>query len=351
MEELLCSNPCCVKTQELSQAQCRIAFLEVQLSAALAAMSNLRLADAPPSQSRLQSLPQELLDQIASYMDSKSILPLCHAVPSLKHISKAIFDVGATFIMPIDWLWPEFQLPVQFHDVPDQLGIKRLPLSPLGLTSARNRWKVETLLNLITQYDGVAKVQIHSFEYFDSIVDLLPNTIDLCIAGSVNDSAFLTYKGQDPYESVLRLFCIQNPPRKRLKIRRLDVPCFFFGTDYLQHENVVDIAKRVQILRIFGISENNVLQILDFPQLQQLELDADQETSHEKIHECLTLVTRHGSLKRVTFEYFTLEEEETRRKVLESIMWKFDLEKIGWMCFESVGPIYKNPCVVWERKK
>ncbi|KAJ3065827.1 hypothetical protein HDU99_004042, partial [Rhizoclosmatium hyalinum] len=46
-------------------------------------------------QPTLESLPDEVLDQIARLVNDKdSIMNLCHAVPYYKYISKAIYDVA-----------------------------------------------------------------------------------------------------------------------------------------------------------------------------------------------------------------------------------------------------------------
>ncbi|KAJ3382897.1 hypothetical protein HDU80_001437 [Chytriomyces hyalinus] len=51
-------------------------------------------APSIPSRSRLESMPPEILDRIASFVTGASILQLCHAVRYYKYISQAMFDFG-----------------------------------------------------------------------------------------------------------------------------------------------------------------------------------------------------------------------------------------------------------------
>ncbi|TPX54850.1 hypothetical protein CcCBS67573_g09525 [Chytriomyces confervae] len=62
-----------------------------------------------------ETMPPEILNRIVQYVDSKSILPLCHSLPYYKYISRAMFDFARPFpnerYTPSE-LWPDMQLPI-----------------------------------------------------------------------------------------------------------------------------------------------------------------------------------------------------------------------------------------------
>ncbi|TPX70117.1 hypothetical protein CcCBS67573_g06640 [Chytriomyces confervae] len=68
----------------------------------------------PPSRPTLESMPPEILDQIASCVSGQDILRLCHAVRYFKYISKAMFDFALPLQMqqpprPVE-LWPRLNV-------------------------------------------------------------------------------------------------------------------------------------------------------------------------------------------------------------------------------------------------
>ncbi|KAJ3260042.1 hypothetical protein HDU77_001559 [Chytriomyces hyalinus] len=60
-----------------------------------------------------ETMPPEMLDRIVQFVDGKSILPLCHALPYFKYISTAMFDFARRFpeekYTPSK-LWPNIHL-------------------------------------------------------------------------------------------------------------------------------------------------------------------------------------------------------------------------------------------------
>ncbi|KAJ3231974.1 hypothetical protein HDU78_007421 [Chytriomyces hyalinus] len=61
-----------------------------------------------------ETMPPEILDRIAQFVDSDSILPLCHALPYYKYISTAMFNFAHRFpeekYTPSK-LWPDMHFP------------------------------------------------------------------------------------------------------------------------------------------------------------------------------------------------------------------------------------------------
>ncbi|KAJ3398001.1 hypothetical protein HDU80_009385 [Chytriomyces hyalinus] len=50
-----------------------------------------------PATPMLESMPPEILNQIASFVSSNDIIQLCHAVPYYKYISKAMYNVACAY--------------------------------------------------------------------------------------------------------------------------------------------------------------------------------------------------------------------------------------------------------------
>ncbi|KAJ3232241.1 hypothetical protein HDU77_000895, partial [Chytriomyces hyalinus] len=61
-----------------------------------------------------ETMPPEILDHIAQFVDGKSILPLCHSLPYYKYISAAMFEFAHRFPFE-DYtpsrLWPDMHFP------------------------------------------------------------------------------------------------------------------------------------------------------------------------------------------------------------------------------------------------
>ncbi|KAJ3226830.1 hypothetical protein HDU81_007097 [Chytriomyces hyalinus] len=122
----------------------------------LAAFSDLQSATAtvphpePTPQAQdasLESMPSEILDRIVSFVGYDSILPLCHAVPYFKYISKAMFEVSYVYpseaAKPHD-LWPVFNIPDE--EMPR-------PLIPL-----QHLYAVEVYSRVLSKHGGSANV-------------------------------------------------------------------------------------------------------------------------------------------------------------------------------------------------
>ncbi|KAJ3225758.1 hypothetical protein HDU78_010569 [Chytriomyces hyalinus] len=61
-----------------------------------------------------ETMPPEILNRIVQFVDSESILPLCHSIPYYKYISTAMFDFAHRFPFEAykpSKLWPEMHLP------------------------------------------------------------------------------------------------------------------------------------------------------------------------------------------------------------------------------------------------
>ncbi|KAI8833632.1 hypothetical protein BJ741DRAFT_650550 [Chytriomyces cf. hyalinus JEL632] len=62
-----------------------------------------------------ETIPPDILDRIAQFVDADSILPLCHSMPYYKYIATAMFDYARRFpndgYTPYE-LWPNMSLPM-----------------------------------------------------------------------------------------------------------------------------------------------------------------------------------------------------------------------------------------------
>ncbi|KAJ3381985.1 hypothetical protein HDU80_001656, partial [Chytriomyces hyalinus] len=79
--------------------------------------SNIKLTSCLGSITRsaaFETMPPEILVRIAQFVDSKSILPLCHSIPCYKYISAAMFDFAHRFPYKeytLSKLWPDMYFP------------------------------------------------------------------------------------------------------------------------------------------------------------------------------------------------------------------------------------------------
>ncbi|KAJ3014199.1 UNVERIFIED_CONTAM: hypothetical protein HDU68_000389 [Siphonaria sp. JEL0065] len=221
----------------------------------------------PKDTNRAYVLPFEIWEQIASNTDCTTIVPLSHAIPCLKHISKALYDVGASFKMSVDWLWPNMYLPVLFRKA-SSMGLKTLPYDILDSrcifdekrdeekedkeeknNSVQNKppTTVQTLTKLVTRHGGVVKVMAHSVAYFDSIQPFLPKTIDVYIPASQNGDLYDVFVASEDESYGIILETITQ--QYNHKIRSLDLPFEDDdGTDCLVDSLVLKAAKKVEIL-------------------------------------------------------------------------------------------------------
>ncbi|KAI8823800.1 hypothetical protein BJ741DRAFT_634315 [Chytriomyces cf. hyalinus JEL632] len=81
---------------------------------------SINSAPAMPSRSTLESMPPEILDQIASLVSSGDIVRLCHAIRSFKYISQAMFDFARVLnkpLKPVD-LWPRIKVRTNLYSIP-----------------------------------------------------------------------------------------------------------------------------------------------------------------------------------------------------------------------------------------
>ncbi|KAJ3232579.1 hypothetical protein HDU77_000821, partial [Chytriomyces hyalinus] len=67
-----------------------------------------------------ETMPPEILDHIAQFVDGESILPLCHSLPYYKYISAAMFDFKIRFedeMYKPSKLWPDMHFPGTYSDI------------------------------------------------------------------------------------------------------------------------------------------------------------------------------------------------------------------------------------------
>ncbi|KAJ3219230.1 hypothetical protein HDU81_000370, partial [Chytriomyces hyalinus] len=120
---------------------------------------------------RFESMPPEILDRIASFVDGDSIVQLCHSMPYFKYISKAMLDLANVF--PEDFeqpedLWPTFHMPsvVQIANLLwwEKLVIPTRHLYTLGMYS-----------RAIAKHGSYASV--HCAVGLDDVLGALPDTL------------------------------------------------------------------------------------------------------------------------------------------------------------------------------
>ncbi|KAJ3029572.1 UNVERIFIED_CONTAM: hypothetical protein HDU68_011786 [Siphonaria sp. JEL0065] len=302
--------------------------------------------------SPLESIATEVLDQVVPFLDPKSLLTLCHALPRLKHISEAIYNIGSIFKMSLEYLWPDFWFPAEFTAATD-IGKKTLPRLPITPSSGQIHY-IAALAKLVTLYGGSIKIQAYSLEYLESIGALLPKAIHLYCAAAYHNT-YTNYHGISPYESILKTLKKWN-----LQIEKLDVPYTEDSeTAYLDCAEFKNISQSVVSLRCFIFGDGTPFpskQLLEYKKLSRIEFDGDDgyEIPKNILSDCLEVVANHSALKCIVFENISAVQqystEDYDSEFLENARsFKDELKKVGWTCYDGVGDIYGNACVVWEK--
>ncbi|KAI8830470.1 hypothetical protein BJ741DRAFT_619572 [Chytriomyces cf. hyalinus JEL632] len=128
----------------------------------------------------LGSMPIEILDMILCYVDTHSILKLCHALPYYKHISHAMHSVARLFpthfFSPLK-LWPDFELPLAGHE-PGQVHwydgafiMTEIPSSALDA--------IRVYGQIVCKYVGTVSVLLVSDVVINNVLGALPTDITL----------------------------------------------------------------------------------------------------------------------------------------------------------------------------
>ncbi|KAJ3013428.1 UNVERIFIED_CONTAM: hypothetical protein HDU68_000703 [Siphonaria sp. JEL0065] len=284
----------------------------------------------------IETIPTEILDEVVCHLDGATLLNLCHALPRLKHISQAIFDVGSKFAMPLDTLWPDMWFPVEFREV-SALGKGRLPVEPITFEEA-DYLCLETIVRLITRYRGSVTIPIHTNEYVDLVLPLLPKTINVFACAVNPQTSFGDFKGgHSEYLSILMVLQKNN-----ISFKRIDVPYFEYEDNHiLQHHDFVRLAKSITEMRFFGQGAVPVNAFLEFDSLVRIQTDYCANGIFD-FDSFANVLGKHPTLMRVDFENLNFDREDD--DIAEARLFgKKELERFGWTCVDGVGDLYGNP--------
>ncbi|KAJ3023589.1 UNVERIFIED_CONTAM: hypothetical protein HDU68_008547 [Siphonaria sp. JEL0065] len=290
---------------------------------------------------KITSLPRELLDKILPYLDSESIMPLCHSIRHFKPISEAIHDIQVAFKTDVTDIWPEFYFPRVVNMEPHQSKAS----APLEIIP-KHLFKVFRISNLLTKYGGSATILPGSQEYISNISTLLPSRINI---HSPTDAAEYTYEGR--FDLFMKSLTTIKP---KPLINLFEFPTKFDGitmnglimasvTDSLSQLRVREMSfssvippavartlPRVQGLTIIRVEDAGA----DFPsaliktclELRKLEFEFP-SFSMRKLKELVGLLKAGKMLDGVYFRYIDLSQAELKkvsREMLESVGWRYE---------------------------
>ncbi|KAI9334578.1 hypothetical protein BDR26DRAFT_866860, partial [Obelidium mucronatum] len=292
--------------------------------------------------SSIQLLPLEVLNRIVEFVSSsKCVIFLCHTIPALKHISAAIYDVGIAFKMRPNQIWPSFWFPVVWKEDSHYVnGVRRVG-NPIPI-SGKHLVPVSRLTHLLSRYGGAAKVQCHSVQYLESVLPLLPKTIDVYLQPDA-EGYFGYYSGEDTFEK-----CIKLLRARGFYIRSMDIPADEF-------ENPVNTTKLLQTVeagktlcwRILSLTSFSFKCLLDFPALVKIEfLGLDRMMDDIYFEGLVDILPRLESIAFVSFE-----DSDPDGKGLYGVRQREQLLKIGWREYWTNGGFYGYPCIVWAKIK
>ncbi|KAI9352904.1 hypothetical protein BDR26DRAFT_850041 [Obelidium mucronatum] len=143
--------------------------------------------------STLQTLPNEILDLIFPYLDSKSAWRLSHSLRHFKQVSTAIYNTAqcvskhqprshdtfsSTHQLQLQTLWPHFIFPwIQVKD----------PSSSFSWVSIKKPFTIHphdlhlfsSLFTLIKRYNGSVTIPWAPLDHWTTILPILPTTINI----------------------------------------------------------------------------------------------------------------------------------------------------------------------------
>ncbi|KAI8827463.1 hypothetical protein BJ741DRAFT_714320 [Chytriomyces cf. hyalinus JEL632] len=129
-----------------------------------------------PSRSTLQSMPPEVLDQIACFVSGEDILQLCHAVRYYKYISKAMFNIARH---------------LETDDAPKAADLwPHMDIRPFGdLISKQTHLRaLRTFSRILSKHGGA--VAVNNLAGMEAMLGYLPVRLDVSVknGGSLIDT-------------------------------------------------------------------------------------------------------------------------------------------------------------------
>ncbi|KAI9326712.1 hypothetical protein BDR26DRAFT_924240 [Obelidium mucronatum] len=344
--------------QELNSYR-RLLHLEpLKNASAFEDIKHFQADNSPPSNLaplNLASLPREILDKIVRFIDSQSILPLCHAIKRLKPISEAIHDVQKTFKSHISDVWPDFYFPRDSSSTNYA--------TPLEI-QLHDMFKVFRLSTFLTKYNRCAIVLPGTPSHMTNISTLLPSRI---IIHSPTDVAEYSY----PHRLDLFLKSLTLIKPKPPIIQQFEFPSQFDGSSTpngLILQTITEYLSKLFIeeLSFFG---NIPLQIArNLHRIKGLSIVAVEDAGLDFPVWILKKCTR---LRKLVFEFpnfsisklqtlvaalpFALGLEEIHFRFMDSCKDELTqisrtcLDRIGWSV--EVGVYQETQFLVWIKKK
>ncbi|ORY52598.1 hypothetical protein BCR33DRAFT_711871 [Rhizoclosmatium globosum] len=285
--------------------------------------------------SSAQNLPNELWDAIVPYVEAKTLIALCHALPQLRHISKAIYDVGSCLRLKVDRLWPVFWVPVIKRDEDGRT------LAPV-IIPTQHQNKIRILSSMLSRYNGAARVLIYSVPYIRTLTPLLPKTIELYLDPGINGK-YSEYFGIDPIQNIVSTLSDSSIWIRYIEFPFEPTPAFSEMKALLRHQPIKVRSFVLGLLTEPDIASGFRL----LANVNTMELDVGYWEEDDQYLAALALVNQ-CFWKRIVFEQFDSDYCE----YIDRFRDANGLDMGKWNVYEKdAGPIYGLRCVVWERKR
>ncbi|KAJ3288729.1 hypothetical protein HDU79_004619 [Rhizoclosmatium sp. JEL0117] len=126
----------------------------------------------------LSSLPTEILDEVVRYLDSKSMVRFCRAIPQLNEYADTLVNVGTSLKVPLSSLWPRL---IIYRNPTDLIFIEKNEklITRLGTLVSR----FNGLTTFIGTFDGenIARVCAMASTTIDIYVNFLVDKDEVCL--------------------------------------------------------------------------------------------------------------------------------------------------------------------------
>ncbi|ORY34464.1 hypothetical protein BCR33DRAFT_508755 [Rhizoclosmatium globosum] len=133
------------------------------------------------------TLPQEIIDKILTCLTSSSIpiLPFCHAIPHLRHISQTILTIHNSTDPPTPYskIWPVYKMPTTLlHTATGTLECTASTIPPTNL------YTTALLATLLTRYKGATSIIPMPTKTLLEITPYLPETVHIEIPHTFHET-------------------------------------------------------------------------------------------------------------------------------------------------------------------
>ncbi|KAJ3286893.1 hypothetical protein HDU79_006142 [Rhizoclosmatium sp. JEL0117] len=243
--------------------------------------------------SPILTLPRELLDELVSYLDSKSMLRFCRAIPQLTDYADIVSDVARTLNERLSFIWPNLFIFITNREAFDE----------------SHRPLITRLSALVTRFNGNTILRDFEPAKIAQVCTMASQNIDLTIR--IPDVAALWVEQLRIQRKLVHRLDLQSfPPRIIAVVPDLNPEELRCSSKDILLEDLKSCTRlrRLELELLTGSSNALVLSaiLVQLPNLRVLELTSADKKSFIGVTQALPATNIH----RVRYEYNPAIENE-----------------------------------------